>query len=303
MKSLINSISTFFILLLSLISAILPRRIRGYLGKFFGYLIMIISPSRKRITLDNLTKAFPEQSNKWIDQTCKQSFYNLGIVFAEMFAYIFISKKAVYNYISKVENYELAKSLINQNKGTIFLSAHYGNWETLALSFALHLDIKPTIIVKPQANEQLDRILNKMRVRFGNKLVSSYNGAFEIVKSLQNKEILAILADQSASKDKDIYVPFFGRYTSTYEAPARLALRYRVPIIMPFMIRQKDFTYKVEIYELKYDDLQNSKDGIYELTQRYAAFLEAKIKEHPDYWVWQHRRWKHTIEYANAEKN
>ncbi|HPD32925.1 MAG TPA: lysophospholipid acyltransferase family protein, partial [Candidatus Kapabacteria bacterium] len=218
-------------------------------------------------------------------------------------AFIFISKKSIYNYLITIENADLTKSLINQNKGLIFLSAHFGNWELLALSVALHLDIKPTIIVKPQSNKQLDKILNKMRMRFGNKLISSYNSAFEIVKSLQNKEILAILADQSASKDKDVYVPFFGRYTSTYEAPARLALRYRVPIVMPFMIRQKDFTYKVEMYELKYDDLQYTKEGIYELTRRYADFLEQKIRQYPDHWVWQHRRWKHTIEYANAESN
>lgn len=303
MKSFINTITTFFIIILSLLSAILPRKARGYFGKFLGWLIMCISPSRKLITFDNLSKAFPEKSPEWIKKTAKASFFNLGIVFAEMFAYIFISKKAIYNYISEVENYHLAKSLINQNKGTIFLSAHYGNWELLALSLAMHLDIKPTIIVKPQANTQLDKILNRMRMRFGNKVISSYNSAFEIVKCLQNKEILAILADQSASKDKDIYIPFFGRYTSTYEAPARLALRYRVPIIMPFMIRQKDFTYKVEIYELKYDDLQNSKEGIYELTQRYANFLEYKIRQHPDLWVWQHRRWKHTIEFADAENH
>jgi KDO2-lipid IV(A) lauroyltransferase len=69
------------------------------------------------------------------------------------------------------------------------------------------------------------------------------------------------------------------------------------------MIRQKDFTYKVEMYELKYDDLQNSKEGIYELTRRYADFLEQKVRQYPDHWVWQHRRWKHTIEYADAENN
>jgi len=303
MKFILNTISTIFILFLSLISAILPRKARGYFGKMLGYSIMIISPSRKQITLDNLTYAFPDKSKEWIEKTFKQSFANLGIVFAEMFAFIFISKKSIYNYLISIENADLTKSLINQNKGLIFLSAHFGNWELLALSVALHLDIKPTIIVKPQSNAQLDKILNKMRMRFGNKLISSYNSAFEIVKSLQNKEILAILADQSASKDKDVYVPFFGRYTSTYEAPARLALRYNVPIIMPFMIRQKDFTYKVEMYELKHDDLQNSKEGIYELTRRYADFLEQKIRQYPDHWVWQHRRWKHTIEYVDAENN
>jgi len=303
MKFFINTFSTIFILFLSLIATILPRKARGYFGKMLGYLIMILSPSRRQITLDNLNKAFPEKSKDWIEKTSKQSFANLGIVFAEMFAFIFISKKSIYNYLITIENADLTKSLINQNKGLIFLSAHFGNWELLALSVALHLDIKPTIIVKPQSNKQLDKILNKMRMRFGNKLISSYNSAFEIVKSLQNKEILAILADQSASKDKDVYVPFFGRCTSTYEAPARLALRYRVPIIMPFMIRQKDFTYKVEMYELKYDDLQYTKEGIYELTRRYADFLEQKIRQYPDHWVWQHRRWKHTIEYSNAESN
>ncbi|MEN6511451.1 MAG: lysophospholipid acyltransferase family protein [Chloroherpetonaceae bacterium] len=302
MKNLINVISTTFILLLSIISAILPRKIRGYFGKFLGYIIMIVAPSRKKITIDNLNHAFPRKSQDWIAKTTKDCFYNLGIVFAEMFSFIFISKKSIYNY-TQVENAEFAKSIINQNKGVIFLSAHFGNWELLALSLALHLNIKPTIIVKPQSNHQLDKVLNKMRVRFGNKIVSAYNSAFEIVRCIQNKEILAILADQSASEDKDVYVQFFGRPTATYKAPAQLALRFRVPILIPFMIRQKDFTYRTKIIELKYDDLENSKQGVLEFTQRYSNILESQISQYPEHWVWQHRRWKHILEITDEEKN
>jgi len=68
MKFILNTISTIFILFLSLISAILPRKARGYFGKMLGYSIMIISPSRKQITLDNLTYAFPDKSKEWIEK-------------------------------------------------------------------------------------------------------------------------------------------------------------------------------------------------------------------------------------------
>ncbi|HPD34296.1 MAG TPA: lauroyl acyltransferase, partial [Candidatus Kapabacteria bacterium] len=74
MKFFINTFSTIFILFLSLIATILPRKARGYFGKMLGYLIMILSSSRRQITLDNLNKAFPEKSKDWIEKTSKQSF-------------------------------------------------------------------------------------------------------------------------------------------------------------------------------------------------------------------------------------
>jgi Kdo2-lipid IVA lauroyltransferase/acyltransferase len=31
----------------------------------------------------------------------------------------------------------------------------------------------------------------------------------------------------------------------------------------------------------------------YEITESHVRMLEKAIREHPDNWLWSHRRWKH----------
>ena len=123
-----------------------------------------------------------------------------------------------------------------------------------------------------------------------------FNAARDIINTIQSKGAVAMLVDQSASPTKDVFVDFFGRPAVTYEAPASLALKFKIPIIYGFSVRQEDGTYLVEINELKYDDLKADKDGIKELTKRHVTALENAIRENPDHWVWLHKRWKYDPE-------
>jgi KDO2-lipid IV(A) lauroyltransferase len=113
-----------------------------------------------------------------------------------------------------------------------------------------------------------------------------YNAAKTIVSVVRNGEIVALLADQSATEDKDIYIDFFGRKTATFKVVAELALRYKIPIIMGFAIRQSDGLYKAEVIEIDYSDLhieeKISQENIRILTERHTKFLENIIRQHPD---------------------
>jgi KDO2-lipid IV(A) lauroyltransferase len=118
--------------------------------------------------------------------------------------------------------------------------------------------------------------------------------AIQFIKQIRSGGIVGMLADQSATEDKDIFIPFFGRDVATYEAPAELALKFKIPIIMGLAVRQDDGSYIVKTKKIDIDDLQYNKEGVRELTFRHVKHLEAIIKEHPEMWLWQHRRWKHT---------
>jgi KDO2-lipid IV(A) lauroyltransferase len=42
------------------------------------------------------------------------------------------------------------------------------------------------------------------------------------------------------------------------------------------------------------DDLDGaSEKNIVELTQRHIKLTEQLIREHPEQWMWMHKRWKH----------
>ncbi len=192
------------------------------------------------------------------------------------------------------ENIDLIEEKRKLGKGVILLSGHYGNWELLAYTAGYFTDIPVTIIVKPQRNKTADKILNSYRTHHNNKIVSMYRAARPIVSELRKGNMIALLADQSATKDKDVFVDFFGRPAATYESPASMALRLDAPIVIGFSERQEDGTYRVQLREILYDDIKDSEDAIKILTERHVKALEQQIRKRPELWAWQHKRWKHT---------
>jgi KDO2-lipid IV(A) lauroyltransferase len=292
MNNIINLLLTQLIRTIGFISSKLNIKARTKLGKMLGNLIRLADGRRKGYTIDNIRHAFPEKSNEWHNQLLIKTYHNLGIVFSEIFAFHYLPDNKIKEII-QFENIELMNEVLSRGKGLIMLSGHYGNWELLAYSGGMYSGSPIMIIVKPQQNKYADVLLNKARTKGNNSVVSMYSAARTIVNTLRSGNTIALLADQSATSDRDVYVDFFGREAATFEAPASLALKFKSPILMGFSVRQANGTYIVKLHEIKHDDLDDSADGILELTRRHTRCLEEQIRERPELWVWQHRRWKH----------
>ena len=291
---------TQLLLLTGWVSSKLSRAGRIRLGALLGTSMRVISPRREQITIDNIRASFPKQPKQWAIKTAVASYKNLGITLAEVLAMKYLSDDDIMDYVH-YDNADLITRMHNRGKGLILLSGHFGNWEFLAYSAGLISKLPITVIVKPQKNKFADVILNQYRIMGGNKVISMYNAARGIVNTLRSGGIVALLADQSATKDKDIFVEFFGRPAATFESPAALALKYNVPIIIGFAVRNNEGKYTVNLSEIKYDDLEYDKDGIAELTKRHVNILEEAIRKNPELWAWQHRKWKHAPqEISNA---
>lgn len=293
MKKLIQIITNTVLFFFSLISLILTRRGRVRFGKLIGMIIKLIMPRREAIALDNLIHAFPEKSLSEINSIIKKSFDNLGIVLAEIIAFVKMPDERILDYLY-IENKEVFDDVQSRGKGCILISGHYGNWELLAYASAIVTGINFLIVVESQRNSFIDKKMNEFRTRRGNRVVSRYAAAREIVKQLRDNGIVAFLVDQSATKDKDIFIDFFGRPAATYDAPASLSLRFKVPVLFAYGVRQPDGRYGVKVTEIPTSDLENNQEGIEELTRRHVKLLENAIREHPELWVWEHRRWKHS---------
>ncbi len=291
-KKLSHLIVFIAVYIFVLITRILNHKQTVELGIFIGYFIYYTSKKRRKITYDNLRTAFPEQSEDWINTTSKKSFQNLGITFAEMFKISSLSEPEIRSLV-KYRDIDEIDRVHKQGNGIVIISGHFGNWELMAYSFGIYSTIPVSIVVKQQSNRLLNEHLNKMRVNSGNKVVSMHKAAIELIKAIRNNEAIAFLADQSATNDKDLFVNFFNQPTATYKAPAQIALKFRAPIIFSGCIRQPDNTYLIEHNELDYSDIENTPEGIKELTQRHVTALENLIRKYPDQWVWAHRRWKH----------
>ena len=277
----------------SALVAALPSSAQQRLGTMIGWVLRQALPRRWDITIENLRRAFPAQPSHWHQRIARQSFANLGIVLAEVFAMARYPIERL-RHLVRFEHTELIAQAARQQRGVVLLSAHFGNWELTALTLPLITDQPVTVITKRIKNPAVDHFIDQARQRTGNQLVRAHRVGTIIPKIIRENRALALLADQSARPEHDFYVPFFNIPTLTFRTPAVLALRFGMPVIIGFSERQPDGTYRVALEQLPTDDLPATEEGAKMLMQRYHQRLEAAIRRHPEQWLWQHRRWKHS---------
>lgn len=274
-------------------AGLFPIKFNIAISKCILKLLYPLIKSRRRVAKKNLRIAFPDKSDAELNRLVYASFENLIITFTEIFNISNMSEKQIKEYV-QFENGEMLQKLYDDGRGLILLSAHYGNWEFMAMAGAYHLNLDMLIPVKLLKNWFVDRIINKNRTACGNKVINMDKAAFEMLKQLKSGKAIALLADQSAHENSDIYVSMFGKPTLTYKAPAELALKYNIPLTFNYCERQGDGKYIIKSELVKSEDLEFTKEGVAELTQRHSNMLEAVLRRNPAQWVWAHKRWKHS---------
>jgi KDO2-lipid IV(A) lauroyltransferase len=242
---------------------------------------------RRSISLYNLRLAFPERSTRELKRIGRQSWVNLVTVFLEMTTLRYLSDDELRRRIT-VENLDLLRA--RGEGGQLLLSGHFGNWELLAFGAAALAGVPFSIVVTEQKDYGQ---LTRMRTARGNRLIPTGRGARQSTSLLRAGGTVAMLADQAATPHDDL-VTMFDIPTYSFAAPARMALRFRPDVIVGFALRQASGHYHVRLQQLPHDDLADNPGGASTLTQRYVALLEEAIREHPEQWVWHHRKWKNT---------
>ena len=113
-----------------------------------------------------------------------------------------------------------------------------------------------------------------------------------IIKSLRENFGIAMLMDQDAGRS-GVFVNFFGRPCSTPPGPALFALKTGAAMLFVAPVRQQDGTILASFTTIDVDyDKGATDENVLDITQRCTAMLEEQIRQHPDHWLWMHRRWK-----------
>lgn len=241
---------------------------------------------RRSITLRNLAIAFPTMAHAERERIARSSYRSLVTVLLEILTLRWLSVDELQSLIS-FENAELLCA--SDGRGAVLLSAHYGNWELLALGAGMAAP-EPISVVVTEQNDFGE--LERTRTAFGNRLIPTGRGARGAASVLVGGGAVAMLADQSA-RGGEPRLPIFGVDVPWFSAPARLALRFDTRVIVGYAERRSDGGYHVHLREIRHDDLPDSNEGVEALLGRYVETLEQAVRDRPEQWVWQHRRFKH----------
>lgn len=259
--------------------------------KWLIYQILVFSKYRKQVINKNFNATNLSQDT----DTSNSIFYSKNInhlsrIITESTRRL--NKKS----IAKVKFFNVQK-LQNEclkTNGLILLASHYGNWELGCTLLPLHVDVPVYGVYKTVKNKAVDKILLTKRSKYGLHLVPMNKIARVILQNQKNNKsaIYILIADQNPnSKNSIIWTDFLNIRTAYFNGALKLFQKYKFNVA--YMKMKVGPT--LWAYDVSFDSIIDTSDNGAYLTQSYSDILESQIKEHPEYWLWSHKRWKRSF--------
>jgi len=273
---------------------LLPERILYLISDFLYFLAYYVVAYRKKVVFDNLNRAFPAYSKPEIRKIAKKFYHHLCDTMLESSISHFYSESKALERIS-YKNLEVYEELHASGKQVIAVLGHYGNWEYL-MTLSLVTKYPFVAVYKPLRNKYFDRMVTQNRTRFGG-IVTPMEQIFRKLIELRSQKIPVItlnLSDQSPMFHQIQYwTKFMGIDTPVYLGSEKLALKLDAAVVFLKIRKIKRGRYEVETELICKDP---GEMDAHEITERHVRILEDLIREEPAYWLWSHRRWKHSYE-------
>jgi KDO2-lipid IV(A) lauroyltransferase len=244
----------------------------------------------------NLTAAFPEKSSAEIDAILMGVWDNVGRVGAE-FAHLDHIWNLDPNHPDK-GRIELApdatakfEALRDDGKGALVFASHLANWELPALAGPAY-GLESAVLFRRPNIAAVDRAIQDIRsVNMGTMIATTHDAPLRLAHALDGGVHVGMLVDQHFGRGVD--VTFFGRTTKANPLLARLARQVDVPIHGVRIVRLPNHRFRAEISdEVKPVRDAEGKVDVQATTQAITTVIEGWIREHPEQWLWLHRRWR-----------
>ncbi len=284
-------IEAFFVYLLFFLFRVLGIE---FSRKFSSFLLIKLGSlfRRKKVIKKNILKVFKEYSDPEVDKLINKMWSNYGLTFAE---YVFLDKfrfnKFEKNHI-EISGEEVIARLKETGKPAIFISAHLGNFELMAMELEKK-NINLAAIYRPLNNFFLNPFMVYLRKKYlcKKQIKKGLIGTRETINCIKNNSSIALMVDQRVGESERC--PFFGLPAHTTTIPAQLAIKYDLEIIPIFLERKEDNFFKIEIQKpIKFKKTHNSNDDKKNITIEINKIIEKMILRNPGQWIWTHSRWK-----------
>lgn len=269
---------------------LLPKQWRKGLFTSIASLVHRVAFSRNHVIQKNLRFAFNERfeliQNKEIEAYC---YRNLALNFLQTMENRRNNAQDLNEQVI-FKNKAVVDALLRENRGIIFVSAHFGNWELGGA--ALSSLITPvSSIYKEFSNSNFNPYLLKARQNHRMELAEKNGALKHIAKALKRNRSILLMIDQASNVRSGVKIDFFGHQTYQSSTPAQLAYKFNTSIVSVYITSNDEKKYTIHFcnpIEVK----SNEESAILEATQIQAHQLEKVIRENPKFWFWCHKRWK-----------
>jgi KDO2-lipid IV(A) lauroyltransferase len=247
-----------------------------------------------RIGRQNLAMAFPEKSGAERDALLMGVWENLGRTIGE------------YPHLDRLWDFDwehphdgriisddaaVFDQLRDDGRPGVIFAAHLGNWELPALLTALY-GFRGGVVYRAPNNARVAAEVKKIREGLMGQLIpTGIEGVIVARTILEDGGHVGMLVDQHSRTGTP--VRFFGHECLANPLLARLARLYDCPIVGVRAVRLPDHRFRIAAAG-PIDPPRDAKGRIDEQAtmQVITSIIEGWVREHPDQWLWLHRRWR-----------
>lgn len=279
----------YFVYGLLYLVSLLPLQVLYLISDFAYFLIYRVIGYRKEVVKKNLLLAFPDKSEKERNKIARKFYRNFSDTFIESIKMISSSSKFIEKRVTG--NWDVLNREYDSGRKAQLHLGHNFNWEWANDILAKNSHFPFLAVYMPIKNKIFERIFFKLRSRSGTILLPATKMREAFLPYRDSRYLLGLAADQSpGDPSKAYWINFFGKATPFVKGPEKGAKMNNTLVFFLFIQKLKRGHYSIRIEKQEIDPRQ-LEEG--ELTKMFVQYLEKTIRQHPDMWLWSHRRWKH----------
>ena len=263
-----------------------------------GRLAYLLDGRHRRLALEAVSRSFPEMSaarHRAVVRGCYRHLCLAAMEFARLAA--LLRGKVAALWALTGDQTRLFEDLREEKAGVIFVTGHVGLWEMCGLGYTAH-GYPLFSIARPLDNDYINTLVDGVRERFGQKILAKKGALRAALRALKEGISVGMLLDQDAGRH-GVFVPLFGREASTLPTAAQMALRSGAKIVCTATWRDE----AAGVHRLRIGKTiepgkwtgprdERYKEEVKRITAEYTREIEKAVREHPEQWLWLHRRWK-----------
>ncbi|MCG3172788.1 MAG: Lipid A biosynthesis lauroyltransferase [Myxococcota bacterium] len=273
--------------------ALLPWSSAEKIGEIIGWAWFYLVPIRRGLVKRQLREAFGENlDSEQTNAIARECIRNTARSAFTMLKLSTMDRGQITDLVATegLEHYENARAL---GRGVLVLTLHIGHWDLFCCAQAAR-GSPLTIVTRRLKSAAVDRFWMETRARFGLRLVSrGGQAARELTAALKRNEAVGYILDQHAPGRDGVITPFFGRPAATSSGLARLAWMTGAPVLPAYCLYEAPGRYRAVVMPaLQLVESQDRARFVAANTALFAQVIESIVRQHPDQWLWLHRRWK-----------
>lgn len=271
----------------------IPLSILYSVSTFTSWVLRDIVKYRRKVVDENFQRAFPTSDDKERREWRKEFYRYLCDTFIEAAKLLGISDKEVDSRV-KVFNADIVDEAVKEGHSVVLFLGHYGNWEWVP-AITRHFNCKADMvqIYHPLTDKVMDRIMLKIRSRFGSEsipMANTYRRLVEIERD-GGRFVAGFISDQRPrGHHTDSWMEFLGIETDYITGGEVIGNRLKCKYIYLDVEPSGRGHYNLTFRQIQ--PLDDGKEFPY--TRAYMKMLEETIRRNPPYWLWSHKRFSHS---------